>query len=224
MAWIDEFIPPVCLACASFDSSVVESNGMGLCRGCRETMAFPRSIPFHKDVRVRLADKSVWIWDYERVKTIIHYLKFSSDYRWRRIVKTKLLEFVDGLPWWKEVKAITFVPMPFWKRLIFRPLNPSLWMARILGRYWNLPSWNLFTVKFWKPTIHKSKSEKERRERIRACFSLGKESRRLALLRPDEALLVVDDVLTSGSTLSTLCGLIRRRYYDFKIYTLTLCG
>lgn len=99
-----------------------------------------------------------------------------------------------------EVDALTFVP-PDGDRRLTRGHHPAERLARVLGRGWELPVVPLL-VRVGSSRRQRGLSLVERRRNVRRAF-------RAARAAP-EAVCLVDDVYTSGSTVNAAARALRR--------------
>nr|BAL56327.1 amidophosphoribosyltransferase [uncultured Acetothermia bacterium]BAL60131.1 amidophosphoribosyltransferase [Candidatus Acetothermum autotrophicum] len=111
------------------------------------------------------------------------------------------------------VEKITFVPMlPKDERL--RGFNQAELLARELGRCWELPvEHTLEKVKETKPQA--SLPHEARRENVRGAF-------RLAKFISCASILIVDDVCTTGATLTECASVLKNDGGIEKVYGLTV--
>ncbi|MBE0478632.1 ComF family protein [Candidatus Aerophobetes bacterium] len=98
-----------------------------------------------------------------------------------------------------------------------RGYNQAEDIARMVGRYLNLPVWNsyLVRVRYTKPQTSLSKNE--RRENMKGAFSVPKRARNWA---KGSKILLVDDVYTTGFTLNEASKEIKR--YGAEVFSFTL--
>ena len=97
---------------------------------------------------------------------------------------------------------ISFVPMSKKSRRL-RGYNQSQLLAEALGRQLSLPVEDLFE-KVRDTSEQKSLSRKERQQNLHGCYRLT----RRALVR-DKTVLLVDDVMTTGTTMEELTRLLK---------------
>ncbi len=105
----------------------------------------------------------------------------------------------------RESKIEVLIPVPLHRsRLLERGFNQSEEIARILSDYLNIPLDRqcLKRTRATKPQTGLSPSR--RRENIKRAFEYSPN-------RPYQTLAIIDDVITSGSTMSEICRLLRRK-------------
>ncbi len=123
-----------------------------------------------------------------------------------------------------SVDAVTFVPMHWLKRVVFRPGNLAQWWARTLAEMLESHLVELFEVRFWKPELHRLKNKSERRKTIRGAFSLKNGSFRRFRQSGGKAVLLVDDIITTGTTLESLTRLLKDADPDLIVKVFCICG
>jgi ComF family protein len=97
------------------------------------------------------------------------------------------------------------IPVPLHKsRLLERGFNQSEEIARILSGYINIPM-DRHSLRRIRPTQPQTGlSPSKRRNNIRRAFEFTPK-------KPYQAVAIIDDVITSGSTMSEICRLLRRK-------------
>ena len=144
--------------------------------------------------------------------------------------KALVLRYKNGSPYFKKyfagllakqcgkfdgAEAIVFVPMTA-KSKRRRGYNQSRLLADELSKLINLPV--LDAVKKVKDTTQqKSLDRHGREENLKGCFKVD------GSLIKGRKLILVDDVLTTGATANTLCGLLKKHGAD-KVYFLTVAS
>lgn len=223
MKIIDQLVCPVCLFCSSPifpEENLCEGDFPIACENCLDRLGWPDPLTKFSDERVGLADKVIYIWEYDKVKDVIHKLKFGGDFRVRYLVANLIKDFViDNKELFESSEMVSFVPMHWFKFLFFRPIDLAHWTANLLSQVLSLDVVPLFTVSFFKPTLHCLKNGRDRRSAIKNVFALSR-----TVPSNVKGILLVDDILTTGSTFSELCWMIRRIKPEVKITVFSLCG
>ena len=223
MKLIDQLVCPVCLFCSSpiFPKESLCKGGFRIvCNDCLNRLGWPNPLTKFSDRRVRLADKVIYIWEYDKVKDVIHKLKFGGDFRVRYLVATLIEDFViDNQELFESSEIVSFVPMHWFKFLFFRPIDLARWTANLLSQVLSLDVLPLFSVSLFKPTLHHLRDASTRRMAIKNVFSLSR-----TIPSNVKGILLVDDILTTGATLSELCWMIRKVRPEVKITVFSLCG
>ncbi len=121
------------------------------------------------------------------------------------------------LNYWPDITFDAIIPVPLHrKRLRWRGFNQAVLLAREVSRLWRVPI-DPFVLSRTKETLPQTQlPEEERRKNVRGAFSLNQE-------KPvkGKALLVVDDVYTTGATVNE-CSRILLRAGAEKVHVLTL--
>jgi ComF family protein len=113
---------------------------------------------------------------------------------------------VDCREWFREIALDLIVPVPLhWKRLRWRGFNQSVILGREVGKLWNLPV-DPFVVSRLRETPPQTQlSEEERRRNMRRAFTLNP-----AKSVEGKAVLLIDDVYTSGATVNECARALKR--------------
>ncbi len=228
-AVLDLFYPPHCAACAApfpegeraflctaceskierIDQSRVCRCGVPLLEGLDLCPSCAQSAPILEEIRA-------FGWYEERedpdhvLSTLIKIFKYGGE----RALAPLLATYLDGAGQTLRplVEQITFVPMtPKDERR--RGFNHAELLARELGKLWGIPV--VRTVEKTRQTHPQASLPHEaRRENIRGAFRLAKSV-------PCASILIVDDVCTTGATL-TECGQILKESGIARVYGLTV--
>jgi ComF family protein len=145
------------------------------------------------------------------VSPMVLQLKMSKQFHYARTLVDLFLEILprDSLP-----DLILPVPLHPW-RLFWRGYNQSTELAKILSERLSIP-YSPYSLKRLKHSpAQKDSDKKTRRQNVDQAFAL-----RRALTVSHIAL--VDDVITTGETLRSLCKIIRVEYPTIKISVWTI--
>lgn len=119
-------------------------------------------------------------------------LKFQRQFAWIHAAALLITTQVPRPP----VQALVPVPLHTW-RLMRRGYNQALLLALALGQYWELPIASHHLQRHWaRPQV--GLSGRDRRSRLHGLFYVTPQRRLPAL---PKAVALVDDVITTGSTL-----------------------
>lgn len=130
-----------------------------------------------------------------------------------RIIKTSIDRFsLESL----GLRAVIPVPLHP-KRLRERGYNQAEDIARVVGRYLNLPVWNNYLIRVRHTRPQTRLGERERRENIKNAFSVREKAKNWG---KGKRVLLVDDVYTTGLTLNEASGEMRR--YGAEVFSFTL--
>lgn len=143
--------------------------------------------------------------------TIIKRLKFGKKPQLARFVGAEVAFCVKNNYSDIDFDFITFVPMNRFK-LFKRGFNQAEIIANEVGKALGLPVKNTLSKKF----SFKDQKSRRRKERIKSVKGQFK-----ALSQYDgKTILLIDDVITSGATLSE-CSLMLKRSGALQVYTAT---
>jgi competence protein ComFC len=230
-AVLDLFYPPHCAVCATPFS---EGERAFLCADCegkieridqRHVCRCGCPLPEGLDLCPQCATASErafeqirsfgWYEEREDPNHVLSTLIKTFKYGGERALAPLLARYLDeaGRPLRPQIEQITFVPMrPKAERE--RGFNQAELLARELGKLWGIPVVRaLEKIKDTQPQASLSHHE-ARRENIRGAF-------RLAKFTPCASILIVDDVYTTGATL-TECARLLKEGGISQLYGLTV--
>jgi ComF family protein len=230
-AFLDIIFPPRCHVCRCF---LAEPTDIHLCNNCREkiiTVSSPLcticGVPFATEngidhicghcltTRRPFAGARAAARFEGPLQELIHRFKYGKKIHLSRplglLTATVLGDFHPA------VSADCIVPVPLHRRrLRERGFNQSQLIGRILAKSWEIPLsvHNLRRIRWTTPQTGLSAAERERN--IRGAF---------AVVKPDrlegKRLLLVDDVYTTGSTV-TECAKTLRQSGAKEVYVVTV--
>ena len=112
---------------------------------------------------------------------------------------------------------VTSVPLHRWKKYMIRGFNQSELLAQSFAQKSSIPYQKLFHKK--KRTRSQTNYSKHKRQsNVHGSFSLSW----YVDLSTVETVIIVDDVITTGSTLNTLAECIKQDYPHLKVYGLVI--
>jgi len=124
----------------------------------------------------------------------VHQLKFSQQLHQADLLAQLLVERIDV-----KVDAITYVPL-HWRRQFWRGFNQSEWLALALAKRLNIPCVSMFQrTRATRSQLGMDRSERQKNLRDAFCLKAPLNDRSIA---------IVDDVVTTGSTVQQLCKLL----------------
>jgi ComF family protein len=112
--------------------------------------------------------------------------------------------FPDSFP--VAFDFITYIPLSF-RKYMNRGFNQSLVIAKALSRYYGVPIISIF-----RKTEGISQSQKSRKERVQSLFEPSFRLRKIKEDLQGKTLLLVDDIITTGATLSSCAHLLKEEY------------
>ncbi len=178
------FVPPFCQTCGK--PTYYEVARCTFC--CQQKITFKvRSLaPYDGMVR----------------ELIVHYKLGRKKKLANYLIEASLKNYIE---YFKEVDLITFIPATR-RCLKERGFNQAELLAKRIAKEVNLP---LVDTLFYKrePVEQKSLGFKERKENLRDIFSIKAEVNSQITA---QSLLLVDDVLTTGSTLKEACCILKK--------------
>lgn len=193
---LDFLFPKKCIGCGKFGSYVCASCQVGI---------WEPEISF----KPRELDGLICLWAYDGlVKKIIKNAKYNGRFDTLRfLIYNSKFEIQNNL---------VVVPVPLYKdRLSERGFNQAEVIAKEVSKIHKIPVMNLLTR--IKDTGHQTlRNKEERLNAIKGAFALTPNSYRLA-----SEVLLVDDVITTGATLSE-CAKVLKRAGVNRVYGLVL--
>ncbi len=131
-------------------------------------------------------------------RKLIHQLKYSEQPHYAKALLTHLL------PYYKNRPVQGLIPVPLHtSRLIERGFNQSLEIARILSVQLDIPLLANSLQRIKATESQSGLSLNKRRKNIAGAFNYEIKS-------PYHSVAIVDDVITTGSTMNEICKLLKR--------------
>lgn len=187
--------PSPCLSCGYLSEA--------LCTRCFHSLPFSP----HRRELGGLSVVSPYFYEEDALLAhLIHPFKYSHQADLFRIFAPGLTESLRLLS--LDLREFTLIPVPLHKsRLLERGYNQAELLARVVAKRLGCRMWNGLVRS--KDTGFQShvKSRKEREENIRGAFELSKWER--FGFAEDGQLVLVDDIVTSGSTLLACAEVLR---------------
>lgn len=125
-----------------------------------------------------------------------------------------LAEKCKSLP---DCDVILYVPMTK-SAIRKRGYNQAKLLAEGIGKILDVPVYHDVLIKIRETDEQKSLSHKEREENLKGCFKVENAQK----IR-DKNVLIIDDVLTTGATIQTLCEKLLKRKAK-AVYCATVCS
>lgn len=192
---LNVFLPAVCAGCGDDRPADSLASVCARCAAALNQPTFTNEFPgSHLDTFHAAGEFSGVL------KDLIHKFKYSGK-------EYLTNDFVDAL-WsgWDrkpDVDAVIPVPMGFWKET-FRGYNQSAVLSKEIARRLKRPVWSDV---LGRKLINRSQTSFGRRERWRNA-EVGYRLRKTLRIK-DKAVLLVDDVCTTGATLSVCARILK---------------
>jgi len=209
---VDLVYPRICPCCAE-PLNRVEKN---LCFRCYEQLAFcpylPHQIhPIEKILWGRCplqAATSLLVFSKHGIgQKLLHCLKYKGDYDTGIFLGHLLANRVLLHPELKTVDSIIPIPL-FIRKKLQRGYNQSEIIGKGVAEKMNLPVITDYLIKPYETASQTRKNRMERVENVSGAFALNTHFDSNGL----KHVLVVDDVITTGSTLETCVNLLTRNH------------
>lgn len=211
---LDLFFPYQCIFCYRFTDSLLicpdcqerikaEFFNPPFCQSCgKPTYYEVKKCNFCRQQRINFEIRSLAPYDGMMKELIIHFKLFKKKKLANFLTQVSLENYVDYL---KEFDFITFIPATR-RCLKERGFNQSEILAKLIAKEVNL---SLIDALFYKrePIEQKNLGFKERKTNLRDAFGLKPEVKNQL---SGKRLLLVDDVLTTGSTLREACRVLKK--------------
>jgi ComF family protein len=218
LAALDFIFPPLCHVCRTF---IPDAGHLHICPACRERLlpiATPLctvcGIPFigagddhicgdcitarhHFD-----AARAALVYE-GAVHDLIHAFKYRGKTHLRRPLALLTIESLSGFVQSRAPDLIMPVPLHR-KRLRSRGFNQAVLLCELLSNHWNMPldRHNLRRIRWTEPQVNLSAGD--RRVNVKGAFSLHNPE-----LVHGRRVLLVDDVLTTGSTVEECARMLK---------------
>lgn len=219
---LTNLFPSRCILCSQTVQYAEEGGSIELCEGCYNSQPFNRSccvrcaLPLDEHVgggvmcgrcirKLPDYDYAHSVFRYEEnVIGLVHQLKFSEKITYARSIGELLLSaFESGAHVFSE-RPDCLLPVPLHAtRLRHRGFNQSVEIARVISKKQNIPI-EIKAVMRHRITKTQTKlTAKERRINLKGAFSV---------VRPlsYKHVLIIDDVVTTGSTVNELAALLKK--------------
>lgn len=173
---------------------------------CETCSRFPYAPPIHR------SKEDFCLFEFnETARKLLHSIKFEGK-------ACRLILFKPLLPRQCPIPnpQLVLVPVPlsterFWKR----GFNQSEWLARALGKSWKLKVDTQSLIKVRETPAQSTLKRKERINNLRNVFRWHSSK------KPPDAVMIVDDVRTTGATLHA-CKEVLLRAGVGQVFTWTL--
>jgi len=186
--------PSICLVCRK---DLLNSTASSVCSACLSKIKWlsfqQKGVPSLDTVYSAVEFK-------DQLRDLHHAFK----YRGKDYLVTLLVDLWTrhwGVP--KEIDCIVPIPMPFWRETR-RGYNQSSLLAKELSKRWIKPLQTGWLIRKGGTPSQTGLSRRDRLKNAQNSFTLRKPHQKVAIHR----VLLVDDVLTTGATLTTCARLL----------------
>ncbi len=213
--------PSRCILCSQTVDSSVENKAVELCLRCYNKQPFNNTCCIQ--CALPLADKSTNIlcgrciqkqpdYDYahsvfryeEDIIRLVHQLKFSEKITYASSIGEMLLSAYDSANSLKTEAPDCLLPVPLHPaRLRQRGFNQSIEIARILSKKRGIPIEHRSIVRQRSTTSQTGLNAKQRQTNIKGAFELVSKM-------TYRHVLIIDDVVTTGSTVNELASVLKK--------------
>ena len=203
---------PRCIGCDAWLDN--QNNAILICPACIARLNFLNTPAFLPQLKKRHFEETFSCLAYEGLALDwIHQYKFHH----KLYLVGPLAALLSGMRVeWKNYDAFVYVPLHWWRQMR-RGFNPSHLLAHALGKKFGTPV--LHCLKKSRATTPQTKlTQKERLENVHNAFSFR--SRQIKHIA-DKKLLLIDDVLTTGSTINE-CAKVLKKSGAGRVDVLTL--
>lgn len=225
---IGKAVFPSNISCIGCMQSISKQNPYSLCHACYRNLVFTDSVCPRCGRRMAEEGYCYCVdehYYYDNVSTVVAYNKFSQKliYRYKYGQKTYLAQFFAELLEEKirsrgrSYDYLTYVPIHP-ARIKMRGFHQVKLMAEILGERLYLPVVDMVVRKKNTPFL----SEKKPFERM-LVLEDAFEPREI-VLKENSHILLLDDIITSGATLSLTAKAIKKRIPDATVDVMAVCN
>ena len=194
---LDLIYPPRCAFCRR----LLDRREKGVCRFCRPKLPY---VPSDGQVQhFRNVDKCLSpLYYHGSVKDSLHRYKFGGATAYADIYSEFIVKCIDENQ--ISCDSITWVPLSC-RRLRKRGYDQAELLAKGIGKRLGLPPVRLLKKRRDTPPQSKTGSAEKRRANIAGAYTC---------LRPEQVagkrVLLVDDIVTTGATLSEAAGVLKK--------------
>ncbi len=212
------FFPQNCVNCKKY---ITESAGYPLCEECEEKirkdispycLICGRPVLSYRQTKCRRCREKPFSFDLARavtlyeppIKNAIHAFKYRKVLSFRILFIQLINDFLTYHPFFRDIDGILPVPLHH-SRLREREFNQAEILARGVSETLQKPLINKAVIRKKKTLPQVGLSMKERRLNLQDAFYVENKN-----LIANKKILIIDDVVTSRSTVDSLSKVLRR--------------
>ena len=189
----DIFYPNKCLVC----NQLIVRARTSICVSCLSKWTALQKDDLTGDLAVQNSIDSAYVsWEYgPELRTVIHFLKYENR---ARLGKELGLQLANKIHPSIFKCADGIIPVPLHKvKLRERGYNQAFWIARGLSGKTGLPVWTNYVQRMKYTETQTVLNRSQRKENMQGAFIVSQNV-------SGKTIILVDDVLTTGSTLSSM--------------------
>lgn len=149
------------------------------------------------------------------LRQLVHFFKYQGKITIGKMLAQSVGDYCREGSYSSTAECIVPVPLGI-KKLRHREFNQSLILAKVVGKYLNVPVHPFALKKVKEPAPQMELSRQDRMRNVRGAFIVRKKKQ----INRKEVLLV-DDVFTTGATIRE-CSRVLLRHGAKKVWALTL--
>lgn len=208
-ALLDLFFPPFCIGCSRI--------GCYICPICLGEIDFI-ALPFWPDIQKFSLKKATVMAHY---KPPLDKLIASYKYKKAKILAKTIVELAWEKSTIPHAECVTFVPLHP-NKIRIRGFNQTQLIADGLAKKMNQTCLDIFVKNYHHRPQAETKNKKERLENLKGSFSLKPNwLKNFDQNKVPKSVLIIDDVITTGSTLHELGKLLKengvKEVYGFAL-------
>ncbi len=224
---LSNLFPSRCILCrqtvsGSAGSDPVVNKHVEICSECCKSLPLNKpccmscALPLAEDINEKVLcgrcikkpptfDYCYGLFRYEdKIISLVHQLKFAEKISYARSIGEMLFLRLQAEIQLSKEKPECLLPVPLHKaRLRQRGFNQSIEIARIIAKKLEIPIEYDAVVRQRKTTTQTGLNAKQRQQNIKGAFSIAGEIKY-------KHVLIVDDVMTTGSTVNELARVLKK--------------